>query len=252
MNYKIENKRIVIIMLASNNGKFRFKTRKNNLDFGEIIATRTDAFDEKTYLEWQIGYDAIVADVDAGKKTTQLNKLSFIGNNKKVKFPYELSELLYSAIKIGIISVDKIKTLLNDIGTYSNFISDRKIDVEHLKKTEINGLPFEETSIRLPTFYMLKTSDNTQIEVSIQKQQYASGVQPMLYFCIPINSFANGSKLMGRSSTIDDEVIYVIDSKNTDVLFDMTKIFAMCSKSHNFDITEILKTLIKLIKNESA
>ena len=49
----IKEKNILLIISATNDGKFRFKKRKNRLDFGEIFSTRECPFDEQTYLEWQ-------------------------------------------------------------------------------------------------------------------------------------------------------------------------------------------------------
>ena len=249
MDYNIKDKKIFIKIPATNDGKFRFKTRKNNLEFGEIFSTREKTFNKDAYLEWQIGYDATTKEVKDGKKQSELKKLTFIGANKKEKYPYELSELLYFAAKNGLIPINDLNSLLEEIKNYSNFISDRKISVEHQSKVIINGVHFEETSIKLPTLFMMETADNTQIEVSIQKQQYASGVQPMLYFCIPFNAFINHAELNGRPSNSNDALTYVIDNKNKNILLDMTKIFAMCSPRHNFDITEILKILLKLLQN---
>ncbi|MFA5742748.1 MAG: R.Pab1 family restriction endonuclease [Candidatus Paceibacterota bacterium] len=247
MNYITEKTKIVLDIRATNDGKFRFKTRNNNLDFGETFATRGSNFSEKVYLEWQIGYDATVLDVKNGKKQTKLNRLSFIGANKKEKYPYELSELIFEAIKIGLISKNKIEGLLKEIELFSDFIDEKKIEVEHNKKIKINDIQFEETSIKLPTLFMIETADSTQIEISIQKQQYASGVQPMVYFCIPLTSFENGKTLYGKPSADGDNLTYAISDKNISVLFDLVKIFAMCSKRHNFDIQEILKILLKQI-----
>ena len=245
MNYKIENNKIILNIRATNDGKFRFKTRANNLNFGNTFATKGNDFSKDVYLEWQIGYDAVVTDVQAGKKETKLTNLTFVGANKKTKYPYELSELVFDSIKIGLISKDKIIELLKEIENYSDFIDEKKIEVEHNKKINLNGISFEETSIKLPTLFMIETTDNTQIEVSIQKQQYASGVQPMVYFSIPITSFENGKDLYGKPSTNEDNLIYVFDAKNINTLFDLLKIFAMCSRRHNFDIQEILKILLK-------
>src|ERR1035437_10932160 len=147
MNYTIEENKIILKIRATNDGKFQFKTRKTNLHFGESFATRSKDFNKEVYLEWQIGYDAIVSDVESGKKETKLKKISFVGANGKTKYPYELSELLYDAIKINLISKDKISTLLKEIGNYSDFIDEKNIEIEHHKKIKINGIPFEETSI---------------------------------------------------------------------------------------------------------
>lgn len=245
MDYKIEKDRIVLNISPTNDGKFRFKTRENNLNFGDTFATRGNDFNKNVYLEWQIGYDAIVNDVEAGKKETKLTDITFVGANNKTKYPYELSELIFDSVKIGLISKNKLSDLLIEIESYSDFVDEKKIEVEHDKKIKLNGISFEETSIKLPTLFMIETKDKTQIEISIQKQQYASGVQPMVYFCIPIISFENGKDLFGKPSTSDDSLIYTFTKENVGVLFDLLKIFAMCSKRHNFDVKEILKVLLK-------
>jgi len=216
------------------------------LQFGATFSTRKDNFNENVYLEWQISYDTTVADAIKGKKDTKLKDLTFVGANSKTKYLYELSELVYEGISNGLILVDDISLLLKEITNYREFIDNKKIAVEYDSKIIINGIPFKETSIKLPTLFMVETTDGTQIEISIQKQQYATGVQPMVYFCIPIKSFHNYNAILGKPSKSGDELIYIINNKNARVLFDMIKIFAMCSQRHNFDIAEIIKILIKL------
>lgn len=253
MNYRFSNKKIFIEIPATNSGKFRFKTRKNNLEFGEIFSTRKINFNENVYLEWQIGYDAVVKDITNGKKITKLQKLSFIGANGKEKYPYELSELLYCAVENNLLLREDLISLLEEVESYDNFINERKITVEHSpKRVMINGVAFEETNIKLPTFFMLETVDNTQIEVSIQKQQYASGVQPMLYFCIPFKLFNNHAQLIGKVSTPNSVLTYILDEKNRQILLDIFRVFAMCSPNHNFDTVEILKVLIKLLEKQRS
>lgn len=248
MNYAIKDREIIIKIPAANSGKFRFKTRSDNLQFGDSFATRKNNFNENVYLEWQISYDVIVAEVVNGEKDTKLKDLTFVGANGKTKYLYELSELVYEGINNGLILINDIISLLKEVTSYEEFIDNRKIVVEHNSKIVINNIPFEETSIKLPTLFMVKTTDNTQIEISKQKQQYATGVQPMVYFCIPIKSFQNYQIILGRPSNPGDELIYVINNKNASVLFDMIKIFAMCSQRHNFDVVEIIKILIKLLE----
>lgn len=247
MKYKTENSRILLKIKAKNAGKFRFKTRENSFAFGEIFATRTKNYHSKIYLEWQLGYDALVSEVKSGKKKTELKKLYFIGANGKKKYPYELSELVYQAIKIKLIPKSKIINLLKEINKYSNFIDIKKIKIEKSKKIKLNSAVFRETSIKLPAFFMTETTDNTQIEVHVKQQQNASGTQPMVYFCIPITTFLNYKKLLGRPSITSDELIYIFNKNNIKVLLDIIKVFAMCSKRHNFDIKEILATLLKQI-----
>lgn len=248
MIYETNSKEIIIKISASNQGKFRFKTRNDKLKFGETFSTRKNNFTENVYLEWQIGYDAVVNDVKNGKKETKLKKRTFIGANKKKKYLYELSELMHEGMKINLISAKNIRDLLEEIKNYEEFFDKKKIKIDHNSKVIVNSISFEETSIKLPTLFMIETSDGTQIEISIQKQQYASGVQPMVYFCIPLKSFKNYKDIVDRPSTPKDSLTYVINKKNANVLFDMFKIFAMCSKRHNHDIVEIAKILIKLLR----
>ncbi len=245
---KIVNKDIIIIIPAANSGKFRFKKRKDNLDFGETFSTRKLPFDEQTYLEWQIGYDATLNDIKKGEKKTKLKGKSFlfIGANKQKKYPYELSEIFFEAIKIKLLLKEDVENLLNEIGNYKNFIDEKNITIEKLSEFEINGIKFYETSIKLPTLSITNT-DNTQIEISIEKQQYATGVQPMVYFCIPFKSFDNCEKLSGKPSTSKDNLIYKINENNVSNLLFLMRIFGMASKRHHHDIIEILKIFIKNI-----
>ena len=247
MEYIIKEKNIWLVIPATNSGKFRFKKRKNRLDFGETFSTRECCFDEYTYLEWQIGYDVPVKDVEDGEKNTKLNKKSFTGSNGKIKYPYELSEIFYTAIELNLISKEEVTCLLGEIQKYTQFIDEKSISVEHHSKLSINGVNFEETSIKLPTLFMVETLDETQIEVSIQKQQYASGVQPMVYFCIPLKSFTNSSDLLGKSSVSGDKLRYVISQSNVQNLLNLMKVFGMASKRHNHDIIQIIRTLLEII-----
>lgn len=247
MEYIIKEKNIRLVIPANNAGKFRFKKRKNRLDFGNTFSTRECPFDDQTYLEWQIGYDVPVNDVEKGTKSTKLTNKHFVGSNGKKKYPYELSELFYEAMMLEFISKKEVESLLKEIGGYKSFIDKKAISVEHHAKRTINGMNFEETSIKLPTLYMIETLDETQIEVSVQKQQYASGVQPMVYFCVPLKAFKNSSDLHGKSSTPGDKLVYVISPDNVLNLVYMMKVFGMASRRHNHDVVKILETLLEII-----
>lgn len=238
-----------IYFLPKNNGKFRFKTRDTNFEFGKSFATTSNQYNNKVYLEWQIGYDATIIDVKKEAKITSLINYSFKGANKKEKYLYELSEIIYFLYKDGIISPNLIKELFNEISHYNDFISDRAIIInKDLKDVKINNFDFKETITSLPTFFYYPKIDGTQIEISIQKQQYATGIQPMVYYSIPIDSFVNGKSLTGK--TFKDlekgfELEYIIDKNNISNFIDLIKIFGMCSPAHNFDILEILNLILK-------
>ena len=181
-----------------------------------------------------------------GSKVTELTQGEFIGSNGKRKYPYELSEVFFKSMSIGLVSNETVEKALKEITGYTSFIDERPITSEPDSSVFFNGLSFRETTIKLPTFYMTDTLDATQIEVSIQKQQYATGIQPMVYFCIPLKAFANGSDFLGKSSVSGDELIYMIDHSNVLNIVLMMKVFAMASKRHHHDIIEILKLLIEM------
>ncbi|NJM54480.1 MAG: R.Pab1 family restriction endonuclease [Blastocatellia bacterium] len=110
----------------------------------------------------------------------------------------------------------------------------------------INGLPFKETAIKLPTLFMPQM-DGTNIEISIQKQQYATGVQPMIYFNIPFKSFANWKELDAKKSVKGNTLKYLIKKENAEVITNLFKVFGMASSRHKFDVEQIIKTVKKLI-----
>ncbi|MDI6786578.1 MAG: R.Pab1 family restriction endonuclease [bacterium] len=150
-------------------------------------------------------------------------------------------------MELKLITKREVENLLNEIRGYTSFIDEKAITIEHHSQLTINGINFEETSIKLPTLFMIKTLDETQIEVSIQKQQYASGVQPMVYFCILLRVFKNSLDLLGRSSAAGDKLIYVINKSNVLNLIIMMKVFGMASKRHNHDVVKILEILLEII-----
>ena len=94
---------------------------------------------------------------------------------------------------------------------------------------------------------MIETLDETQIEISIQKQQYATGVQPMVYFCISLRAFKNSKELFGKSSVSGDKLIYIINKTNVLNLVFLMKVFGMASKRHNHDVVKILEILLDII-----
>jgi len=246
MQYTSKDGEILISIPASNKGKFRFKKRENRLEFGEIFSTREEVFDEKSYLEWQIGYDVWVNDVMKGEKTTALRDKTFIGANRKEKYLYELSEIVHEAVNAGLLTGEELGSLLQEVQNYNEYIDEKKIEIESKSKISIHNIDFEELAIKLPTLFLFQESDKTQIEVSIQKQQHASGLQPMVYLSIPLLSFENYKDLLDKSSSPGDELIYAINEQNIEVLWNLIRVFGLCSKRHNHDIQEILKVLVNM------
>lgn len=250
MKYNVKSDKIQLIFPAKNAGRFRFKTREQSKGYGDSFSTRTLNFNDDVYLEWQIGYDVRASEIEAGKKETKLDNESFVGSNGKKKYPYELSELVYESVSSNLKSIEDLKGLLREIHNYEELITSRAIKVEEVEEVKLNSLSFKESIIKLPTFFMLDTEDDTQIEVSIEKQQYAAGVQPMIYFIIPFTSFVNHGKFKSRSSQKGETLIYELKNSNIGVLFDLFRVFGMASEAHKKDVEEIIETLISLIKDQ--
>ncbi|PIP42177.1 hypothetical protein CO110_06210 [Candidatus Desantisbacteria bacterium CG_4_9_14_3_um_filter_40_11] len=122
MDLTVKENNILLTIPATNAGKFRFEKRKSKLDFGETFSTRECLFDEQTYLEWQIGYDVPIKDVEDGKKETKLTSKHFVGSNGKKKYPSELSEIFYKAMELEFITEKEVENLVNEIRDYKSFI----------------------------------------------------------------------------------------------------------------------------------
>ena len=136
MRFKLENKRLDIYIDLKNNGRFRFKTRKSPNEFGNSFATKTNKINNEVYLEWQIGYDIKVTDTN---KNTILKNLKFTGANGKNKYPYELSELLYSLMTLNLITKKQLIDLVTEIKKYNDFIGNKKY--LYVKDGEIISIP---------------------------------------------------------------------------------------------------------------
>ena len=110
---------IELSLPLTSQGKFRCKKRKHCQEFGNGFAPKSSKITSDAYLEWQIGYDTFVN----GDKATSLNKeeFTFIGANKKKKYPYELSEILYYMCTSGIISKSDLETVRARIASNSSF-----------------------------------------------------------------------------------------------------------------------------------
>ena len=243
MIYEVSNKELILRFYPKNKGKFRFKKRSNISIFGKTYKTTENPFTDKVYLEWQVGYDTLPKDIE--KKPTKLEHLTFVGANNKVKHPYELSELFWDAIRIGLIEKSQVLNLIDEI-KYTNkmFNEEFKIEILETYEEKYNEEIFVRGDIVLPSFFLKGKNNNTYLEVAIKQQQYASGIQPMVYITIPILEFENASEALGLNSNHVDNFTYIINENNVDLLLSAFKIFGMCSESHKHDSLMILNALL--------
>lgn len=223
-------------------GKFRCKNRNGINSYGVSFGSRTKPMGENSYLEWQIGYDANISNQ---QKESILNRkeLYFIGANGKTKYPYELSEILYYLCKNNLIVENELLNLI-DIVKSSNFyiIDVYKINISKEDNITLNKTNFMSSSIKLPTF-MYETPNNILIEIVIEKQQYASGVQPMLYLDIPVTTFLNRNEIIGYTSSKTNFGKLELNADIKKTIISAFKCFGMLTSSHKNDVLKILNKI---------
>lgn len=245
MKYNVGIDAIQVILPLISKGKFRCKNRSDIQKFGEGFAPKTTPIKEESYLEWQIGYDTIIG---KDEKNTKLKATDFIfiGANGKSKYPYELSEILYYMCDCGVVSKDEIKQLYKKIDDMNEYLQDKyPIDVKKEDPVTFNKIQFLASSTKLPTFITEVPDCKLKIEIMIQKQQYATGTQPMLYLIVPMNAFDNSERIIGYTSSQTPSGVLSFDRTMKNLIFNLFICFGMCSKSHNHDIKEILKIINK-------
>lgn len=248
--YYIQENKLYIKIPVKNNGKFRWKNRKNYNKYGIGFATLEIPYSKDSYVEWQIGYDVPVRDYkkDPSKKPTSLYNLVFAGSNGVEKHPYELSEFLYAMIQANIVTKEEMLELIMEIDAEKTSFQDEfQIETKNVGEFNVDGFNLKKQEIALPTFMCVGNDDEPIIEISIQKQQHASSVQPMLYFSIPISALSDYEKMVGKTANdINfDYTTLVIDNSNKNIILNLFKLFGICSDKHKHDIEEILRLLVE-------
>ena len=232
---------IEIYVPLTSKGKFRCKTRDDFQEYGVSFAPKENPIPENAYIEWQIGYDRVEG--DEGKETS-LDNLTFTGANGKTKNPYELSEILFYLCKNDLVSKTEIEDIIDKINNMHNYLQDiYSINVSIEDNVAINNEDFFKSVITLPTFNKKNLSCDIIIQISIEKQQYATGVQPMLYINIPVHEFENSERIIGNNSKKEKFGILRINREKFEVIENVFICFGMCSASHHHDIVEILNLI---------
>jgi hypothetical protein len=249
-----EQKEILIaIPLTTTSGKTRVKQRDNIYGYGLPFASRTNKFNQRNYIEWQIGYDIEVGKESSEKLNrdlTTIKDIQFTAYNKKDKYLYELSEYLYYMVDFGLINVSELEELREFLeGLEDNNLiykhSHCQIKRTHPQEEQINNLNFEILKVEYPQ--LIYKFENYEIiaEITIREKQRAVGVQPMLYFCFPITELISDESLVGRTAKVKEFAYFKFDKNNAEVILEMIKIFGMLSISHRFDILKIIDLIIK-------
>lgn len=238
----------VAIPLTKGTDKTRIKKRSILNEYGIPVSTKSEAFTQSCYVEWQIGYDVITSDTEKLEKTT-LKDLRFIGANGKEKALYELSEYLkyfydWKVIsKESLINIEKyLKQLSED-----NFLDtnpELSIKRTHPISKTINDFNFMWTKVEYPLLVYKFGKFEIVAEIKITEKQYAIGTQPMLYLCFPITELENSENLLGRTARTKEFANFVINDKNINVFLEMLKLFGTLSKNHNKDAISIINVIL--------
>ncbi|RVZ75291.1 R.Pab1 family restriction endonuclease [Helicobacter pylori] len=229
----------IFIPLTLISGKVRVKIRHAFSDYGISTATRTIPFSLKHYVEWQIGYDVPIKDKEKFELTTLKDeKYHFSGANGKTKTLYELSEIIYYAKQLGLISLKYLEK-------QKQFIEDSfMITRERFRSHQFGGMDFELSHISYPLL-IHSFNDNQLSEIVIREQQYGSKTQAMLYFCFSILELKTATPLLNRTATLKEHALFIIHKTNALMFLEMLKIFGLLSQAHHNDVLKILEKILQ-------
>ncbi|GAA8211722.1 hypothetical protein TH0628_13150 [Helicobacter pylori] len=235
----------VSIPLTSISGKVRVKIRHAFSDYGVSTATRTIPFSLK-HVEWQIGYDVLIKDKEKFELTTLKDeKYYFLGANGKTKTLYELSEIIYYAKQLSLISLENLENTLKYLEKQKQFIEDNfMITRERFRSHQFGGMDFELSRISYPLL-IHSFNDNQLSEIIIREQQYGSKTQAMLYFCFSILELKTATPLLNRTATPKEHALLIIHKTNAPMFLKMLKIFGLLSQVHHNDVLKILEKIFQ-------
>ncbi len=97
--------------LTQPTGLARVKQRKSVSEIGKPVATRSTPLTSDCYIEWQIAYDTLEENYSNSK--IAFDRVRSTDNNRQNKYLYELSDYLYLAIELNLISKTVLRELLD-------------------------------------------------------------------------------------------------------------------------------------------
>ena len=220
------------IPLTRPTGKIRVKTRSMYYEYGRPFSSRQSPFTQNNYVEWQISYDT-------DKREEALSRgapVAYVKRGKK-KFMSELSFYFYKFYKWGTIRRDDLVNLnryLNSVDP-ENLIANHEhcnIARTHPRAMEINGIEFSIMTLKYPQLVYHFQGYEIVAEITIREKQRAIGVQPMLYFCIPITELQADPPLIGRMAEAKEDARFEFSEANCGAVLEMVRIFGILSASH--------------------
>jgi len=245
----IECKEIkVAVPLTTTSGKVRVKQRSVLNEYGIPVATCQTELTQTCYIEWQIGYDVVIAEEEKLNLTT-LKNFKFIGANGKEKALYELSEYVYYLAKWNFIPkscLSDMKKFLMDIPKENLFDLNSELSIKRSNfiEKEFNGIKFLQTKVEYPLIIHKFRKYEIITEITIKEKQRAIGVMPMLYLCFPITELKTEPILLGRKAKSKEEAEFIINKDNSDIFVQLLKLFGMLSENHRKDVLSIIDVIL--------
>lgn len=236
--------------LTAITGKCRIKSRPSVYEYGKPVATRREPITEDCYIEWQIGYDVITSDKEK-LALTSLPDFRFLGANGHIKALYELSEYIKIFYDWDIISKDTLLTVKDNLLSFDekDFLENNplfNIKRSDFKLAELHGVNFELSQVQYPLLIHNFNNSKLYAEIVIREKQYAVGIQPMLYLCLPVSCLDNSQNLIGRTTTTKETASFTINADNIDIFVELLFLFGTLSRNHNKDVISIINTILDM------
>ncbi len=239
----------VELPLNTPRGSVRVKRRRCESDFGMIVPACSTRLERSDYLEWQIRYD--LPDSPENRKRTTLGDCSFSNNVNVRKIPSELSELFFWSNRFGFLSDEEVRETFQSVADLddSSFFDAVPLCRVSAPAETRNGVLFERKNVLHPLF--IYDIGCFSLEITIQKQQRGSGVQPMLYFCIPVENLEFAYPCFERKAKTSPEKTckWIVDSRTSRNFALAFRLLGMLSSRHRHDVLAILRTLFPALIN---
>lgn len=235
------------IPLTKHTGKFRVKSRADGQLFGTKVYTRKQKFTSDCYVEWQIGYDVLFTSLnDEDKKNAEI---IFKAANGKKKTIYELSYYIFELYKLGVITQKELRDIYEKLkGVKTEDFIEKRPELQPKRNksgsTVLGGLEFSASTAEYPTL-TYELSDGITAEITVREQQYASGIQAMLYVCLPISLLSPDSELIGHYAERNQTADLTLTKNNAADLLKLLWLFGLMSPSHNHDVIAITEAILK-------
>ena len=238
----------VRLPLTAISGKARLKRRSCFCHYGEPYAPTEIPMSLETYMEWQIGYDALDKEVEKGKKETSLMEKTFSNYKGETKYGFELSEIIYYCRKKNIISDQDILNVYMQIKAVDEDSTFEQMpDMVPARTNPIekvyNGMPFYKMLVSYPLLVHRFGKYDIFAEVTIREKQKAIGTQAMLYVCLPITSLKFTEQPIGRTVKSKECAKWVIGKEEGSLALELFRIFGMLSPKHRYDVLALFKML---------